>query len=237
MKNVMIYNIVDNKRRHSNDELFKMLKMQIDNSLHHGWKIEDIIIGSNFDFEYKGVKNYSLIDICTFNIFNNKWYGMFELMKNGVLTEDFWFHDQDNWQINTITFPQFNGEIGAATYVRTPEWNTSAVYVKKTAINVIGYIVESMKLNPIDYQSDENWISFLRQNSEIKDYLSTLNTEFCVGYTYLDDRINAANGPIKSLGFVPGAASHTAFSERNLIPVQLEKIFNSEDYNEICFSM
>jgi hypothetical protein len=33
MKNVMIYNIVDNKRRHANDELAKLFQAQIDNSL------------------------------------------------------------------------------------------------------------------------------------------------------------------------------------------------------------
>ena len=73
-----------------------------------------------------------------------------------------------------------------------------------------------MKINPIQYQSDENWIAFLRQNSEIKDQLCTLNTQYCVGYTYLDDRINAANGPIRSLGFAPNTKSHIAFTERNL---------------------
>lgn len=226
MKNVMIYNIVDTKRRHTNDELFNMLKMQIDNSLYYGWDAKDIIIGTNFDFEYKGVCAYTLTDICEFNIFNNKWYGMYELMTKGVLNDDFWFHDQDNWQINNITFPDFNGEIGAATYIRTPEWNTSAVYIKKSALNILEYIVNSMKLNPIEYQSDENWIAFLRRNSEIKYYLYTLNTEYCVGYTYLDDRINAATGPIRSLGFVPNMKSHDEFNKRNLIPEHLNNIFN-----------
>jgi hypothetical protein len=161
---------------------------------------------------------------------------MYELMKSGVLNDDFWFHDQDNWQINNITFPEFNGEIGAATYVRTPEWNTSAVYIKNTSLPVLEYIVESMKMNTIQYQSDENWIAFLRQNSEIKDYLCTLNTQYCVGYTYLDDRIKSADGPIRSLGFVPDTKSYEAFLERNLIPESLQKIFKKH-YNEIRVSL
>lgn len=227
MKNVMIYNIVDTNRRHETSELFKLFKCQIDNALHYGWNINDIIIGTNFEFSYKGIHSYLLNDICTFNIFNNKWYGMYELMKSGILNDDFWFHDQDNWQINNILFPNFEGEIGAAIYVRTPEWNTSAVYVKHTALHVLEYIVESMKMNPIQYSSDENWIAFLRKNSEIKNYLSTLNTEYCVGYTYLEDRLNAASGPVKSLGFVPYTPSHQAFAEKNLIPDHLQFIFKS----------
>jgi len=226
MKNVMIYNIVDNKRRHDNDELFKLFKMQIDNSLHYGWPVDDIIIGTNFEFEYKGVKAYPLSDICTFNIFNNKWYGMLELVRAGILNDDFWFHDQDNWQINDLEFPIFEGEIAAATYVRTPEWNTSAVYVKKSAIDILEYIVNSMKMNPIEYQSDENWISFLRNHSEISNVLATLNTKYCVGYTYLDDRINSAIDKINCLGFMPYTKSHDAFLTRGLIPDSLTEIFN-----------
>jgi hypothetical protein len=236
MKNVMIYNIVDQNRRHDNEELYKLFKCQVDNAFQYGWSISDIVIGTNFNFEYKGVRSYLLTDICTFNIFNNKWYGMCELMKKGILNDNFWFHDQDNWQINDISFPEFNGEIGAATYVRTPEWNTSAVYVKNTALPIIEYIVESMKMNPIQYQSDENWIAFLRQHSEIKDQLYTLNTQYCVGYTYLDDRIKSAEGPIRSLGFVPDTKSYEAFLDRDLIPENLLKIFKKH-YNEICTSL
>jgi len=226
MKNVMIYNIVDNKRRHDTDELFKLFKMQIDNSLHYGWNPSDIIIGTNFEFEYKGVSTHLLSDICEFNIFNNKWYGMYELMKMGVLNDDFWFHDQDNWQIYDIQFPNFDGEVAACTYVSTPEWNTGSVFVKRTALEILEYIVDSMKLNPIDYQSDENWIAFLRHNSEITSYLSTINCEYCVGYTFIDERITAANKPIKVVGCMPGATTYNAFLERQLIPTHLTVIHN-----------
>ncbi len=224
MKNVMIYNIVDTKRRHSNDELFKVLKMQIDNSLYYGWDIKDIIIGTNFEFEYKGVKSYQLTDICEFNIFNNKWYGMYELMKNGVLNDDFWFHDQDNWQVNSMDFPEFKGEVAACTYIRTPEWNTGCVFVKQSAIETIQYIVESMKMNPIQYQSDENWIAFLRQNSEVSPYLSTINCEYCVGYTYYNDRFESANKPIKVLGYMPHTPAYDLFLQEQLIPNHLKEI-------------
>lgn len=226
MKNVMIYNVVSDKRRHSYDELFALFKMQIDNSIYYGWDISDIIIGTNFEFEYRGVKTYMLHDICRFNIFNNKWYGLLELMSQGVLDDDIWFHDQDNWQVNTLNFPRFDGEVGAATYIRTPEWNTSALYIKRTGLSVIEYIVESMKMNPADYQSDENWLAFLRHNTEVSSYLASLDTMYCTGYTYIDDRINAASGPIQCLGFMPGTKSEVAFNDRGLIPEHLNKIFD-----------
>ena len=224
----MIYNIIDDKRRHSNTELFELFKIQIDNSLYYGWKPEDIILGTNFDFEYKGITAYHLSDICTFNIFNNKWYGMLELMKANVLNDDFWFHDQDNWQINKFEFPEFHGEVAACTYVRTPEWNTGSVFVKRTAIEILEYIVESMKMNPIQYQSDENWIAFLRGQSDISSFLSTINTEYCVGYTFLEDRLRTANLPIKIIGYMPDTKVYDAFLEKKLIPNHLIQLHKKE---------
>lgn len=224
MKNVMIYNIVENKKRTENGDIKQLLKCQIDNSINFGWNIEDIIIGTNFEFEYRGVKSHILNDICTYNIFNNKWYGMLELMKKGILVEDFWYHDVDNWQINKIEFPNYNGEVAACTYIRTPEWNTGSVFVKKSSMHVLEYIVESMKLNVLDYFGDEHWIAFLRHNTEVSEYLDTVNTEYCVGYTFLEDRLNTSNKPVKVIAFKPFSKSHDAFSDKNLIPNSLENI-------------
>ena len=83
MKNVLVYNIVQDKIRYEHELLLDYFRAQVDNSLRLGWKKEDIIIGTNFDFEHNGVKNIKLNNICTDNIFNNKWWGMLELMKGG----------------------------------------------------------------------------------------------------------------------------------------------------------
>jgi len=207
MKNVMIYNKISKKPRWSNEELFNSFKAQIDISLARGWKKEDLIIGTNFDFEYKGVKNKPLKNICTTNPFCNKFYGMLELMKSGVLDDDYWFHDQDAWQLhNDLDFPNFDGEIGGCTYVFTPEWNTCSLFVKKTAINVIEYIVEFMELNPEFLEkvhSDEHVIAVLRKSTEIKKYLTTINNQYNVGRTKMEHRFKAADKPIFVGGFVP----------------------------------
>ena len=226
MKNVMIYNVVNDKVRHDTDKLFKTFQNQIDNALHYGWNPEDIILGTNFEFEYKGIKSHILTDICKFNIFNNKWYGMYELVKSGVLNDDFWFHDQDNWQIDTLEFPDFAGEIAACTYIKTPEWNTGSVFVKKTAMHILEYIVESMKMNELDYFGDEHWIAYLRSNTPVASFMSTINTQYCVGYTYIDDRLNSAVRPVKVIGCMPLTKAYSAFLERNLVPIHLQQIFN-----------
>ena len=51
------------------ENTFKLIKVQIDNSLECGWDPKDIIIATNFDFKYKGVKTYVLDEICDYSQF------------------------------------------------------------------------------------------------------------------------------------------------------------------------
>jgi len=208
MKNVLIYNIIEEKKRYKNELLFNYLRAQIDNSLNFGWNKKDIIIGTNFDFEHRGVESIRLKNICEYNIFNNKWYGIQELMSTDKLTEDFWFHDQDSWQINELHFPTFDGEIAGSTYVYTPEWNTCSMLLKKTSEFVVDYIVEFMEMNKeLNLYSDENYVAFLRKNSEIKNLLKTINNKFNVGLTHMEKRYEAADKPVCSIGFQPHVQS------------------------------
>ena len=247
MKNLMIYNKIDEKPRWSNEELFGCFKAQIDNSIQRGWKREDIIIGTNFDFEYNGVKNKLLTDVCEENPFCNKFYGMLELMKNKELESDFWFHDQDAWQLHDdLDFPKFNGEVAGCTYVFTQEWNTCSLFVKKSAINVLTYIVDFMKMN-LDYlkqvQSDENIISMLRgNNTEVSPYLSTINTQYNVGRTKMEHRYKLADKPVFVGGFVPQIPdSVRVFNGENnemkvnLIDEKLDQVFKKhfKEYREL----
>jgi len=210
MKNVIVYNQVDTtyhtSEKYTDEHLINYLKSQIDNSLRLGWDEMDIIIGTNFDFEYRGIKNYQLEDVCTYSGFNNFWYGALELMNNGILVEDFWLHDQDTWSVRNFDFPEFSGEIAGCEYIKTNQWNCGSIYFKKTSREILEYIVDIMRNNP-DHKvsSDEEWIAFLRysNHSEIRDYLTTLNTQYNVGVTSFEDRYKSAIKPINVLAFKP----------------------------------
>jgi len=230
MKNVLIYNRLENNLRYTDEILINSLKAQVDNSIRLGWKPNDIIIGTNFNFEYNGIKNYELKNICYHNPFFNKFYGMLELMESNILNDDFWFHDQDAWQINKFNFPEFSGKIAGCTYVYTPEWNTCSMFIKKSSIDIIRYIVEFMEMNAEHkVDSDENWISFLRHNSEISSYFSTINNKFNVGRTHMEDRYQAAKLPVCVIGFQPQVTkSVEVFTGGNSLNVNLiDKEFNN----------
>ena len=191
---------------YENEQLFNYLRAQIDWSIQLGWKKEDIIIGTNFDFEYNGVKNYQLTDVCTYSGYNNFWYGALELMKNGVLNEDYWLHDQDSWPVRYFNFPKFDGEIAGCEYQATPFWNCSTIYLKKTSQFLLEYIVELMRDNPnAPVSSDEEWIIFCRshEQSEVKEYFSSLDTRYNCGFTHFDLRYKNATKPINVYGFKP----------------------------------
>jgi len=208
MKNVYVYNIISDKKRYDDELLFNYFRAQVDNSLRLGWDRKDIIIGTNFDFEHNGVRNIQLKNICETNVFNNKWYGMLELMQLGYIDDDFWFHDQDSWQVNKIEFPEFKGQIGGCTYVYTPEWNTCSMFLKKSSEYIIDYIVQFMEMNENqNFYSDENFIAILRQNSEIINELTTINNKYNVGLTHMEKRYQAAEKPVCSLGFQPHVQS------------------------------
>jgi hypothetical protein len=230
MKNVLIYNIV-NKLRYTNDTLINTLKAQIDNSLLNGWPPEDIILGTNFDFEYKGIKNIPLKDICEFNPFINKWYGIAELIEMGVLKEDFWLHDQDNWQVSKFQFPEFQNEIGGCLYREGGEFNTGSLFFKIKSAMIIKYIVDFMKINStLNWSSDEDYIATLKNNTPVAKYFSILNTEYNVGMTNFDYRFNIANKPIKVIGVKPHEKKDLDFYiGKNLVPTELFNIFKNNN--------
>ena len=58
-----------------------------------------------------------------------------------------------------------------------------------------------------NYYSDENFVAILRQNSEIKDELTTINNKFNVGLTHMEKRYQAAEKPVCALGFQPHVQS------------------------------
>jgi len=232
MKNVHIYNIVSEKERYPKDILLNYLRAQIDNSLRLGWEERDIIIGTNFDFEYNGVKSIKTADICSYNIFNNKWYGMRELVKEGVLEDEFWFHDQDSWQVEKFEFPFFLGSIGGCKYVFTDEWNTSSIFVNEGSLDVLDSIVNVMEeFKDYKTDSDENFISYIRKRTSINEHLSTLTNEYNVGKTKFESRYNNAILPVYICGFKPHLKEDCTVFEGNndlkvnLIDNDLRKIF------------
>mgnify|MGYP003120690518 CR=1 FL=1 len=235
MKNVIVYNQIDTKyhggNRYVDEHLTNYLNCQIDNSLRLGWDKNDIILGTNFDFEYKGIKNYELEDVCTYSGFNNFWYGTLELMNKGILTDDFWLHDQDTWAVKNFEFPEFDGEVGGCEYVATHQWNCGSIYFKKSSKFILEYIVEVMRSNEKHkVSSDEEWIAYLRHapESEIKGYLTSIDNRYNVGVTHFKHRYDRATKPICVLAFKPDEKSNFDVV-KDFVDIDLLNIFKKHN--------
>jgi hypothetical protein len=80
-------------------------KIQIENSLELGWKPEDILLVTNFDYEHEGVKALVVGD----EVYNNvkrtatKIKVIIELYKRDLVNGLFWFHDLDAFQLEEIS--------------------------------------------------------------------------------------------------------------------------------------
>ena len=106
MKNFLVYLNPSKQFNKENDEL---TKIQIDNSLDLGWKIEDILLVTNFDYEYRGVKALVVGDDCYYS--KNNFYRsskipvINQLFKDGIINEGeiYWFRDNDAFQLEPLT--------------------------------------------------------------------------------------------------------------------------------------
>ena len=234
MKNVVIFQdwIEKNTYGHgwTQDELFAYFKARIDNSINLGWDVNDIIVCTNLDFSYKDVQIIQLYDICQYNKYFNKQYGIAELLRRELITEPFWFHDFDDWQLAPFTFPEFDGDIGMCKYIDFTQWNTGSIFVKPTSLDIWELIVEFMKINSsnpgLEQIGDENIVNYIyNQYPEIRSRVSLLDSRYNVGCTQFDMRYIDATKPILVGAFKPGTPGQDLFASKQMLTNDLENTF------------
>ena len=110
MKNIMLF---VHPSKDFLEEQKTSIQIEIDNNLSLGWKVEDIILATNFPYEYRGVKsllvsddNYCA-DISPCASIINVIVELFErnLIEKGEL---YWYHDIDLYQLYEITESELN---------------------------------------------------------------------------------------------------------------------------------
>lgn len=210
MKNVMLYLKMPDTPYVAHASIMEYLYAQIDNSLHYGWNVSDLIIISNFDFEYKGVKNTDLRAMCKYNVWANKFYAIKQLFDDGIV-DNFWLHDYDVWQIEHFEFPYFNGMFAGCPYdEQHPNWNGGSFFFSKESYPLLEYICNFYEMNedtisklddgrgPIWY-SDEVIVDYLRKQPDVHHLFSSLTPQFNLGMTFFNSRYELAIKPIKAI--------------------------------------
>lgn len=239
MKNVMLYLKMDDTPYKAHDSIMNYLYAQIDNSLHYGWHIDDIIVVSNFEFEYRGVTNTQLRVQCEYNVWANKFYAIRQLIEDGI-NDNLWLHDYDVWQIDQFEFPKFNGMMAGCPYdLDHPNWNGGSFFFSKNSYSLVQYICDFYEINKdivsryddgrgSKWYSDEIIIGQLRVIPDIQHLFSSLTPQYNLGITHFNSRYDYATKPIKAIHVkLLDVACQDKFNvlskDLNLIPDNLQK--------------
>jgi len=162
MKNFMVANLT--RGRYKVDNIQLLIKAQIDNSLKLDWRQEDIILLTNFDFEFMGVKaiNDKLNSSC---FTGSKMFGMKYLFDNNLIDENIWAHDLDAWQNVPFFCPEFE-DVGIACY-STSKYNGGSIFWSPSSKDIVNKIVD--EINNKEEQKEEPTLNRILKCIEYKN--------------------------------------------------------------------
>ncbi len=225
MKNLLIYiNPITKKFSPEHEDL---TKIQIDNSLSLGWNPEDILLVTNFDYKYKGVKAIVVGDYTVFDQDRStKIPAINELFKRNLIEDDtvYWFHDHDAFQLVPfeVNLDRDTGFTDHGAFSKT--WNAGSFFFKKNARDVFEWIWEYMNIRS---SNEQNALTYMWENNinGVNDRYQLMNITYNIGIYKIPENVNASELPIKVAHFHPHKKRHLGLY-RDILPDRLMKIFN-----------
>ncbi len=234
MKNLLVY-ITPNKR--FNREHSIMAKIQIDNAFRMGWKPEDVIIVTNFPYEYNGIKAMVIEDIefCEFRPRSMKTLTVEYMLKHNLIDNDiYWVHDFDAYQEQSLTPDMKGKDFALTTYGWNPQWSLGSYFVKKGATDIFKWIRDAIYELKLE---DERALVYLTQNHlyDINSKYTVIDYTYNFGMRYIAKVYPKAEKPLKVVHFhlwgkdMP--AKDMFLNGKNeinvpLVSPELKKIFN-----------
>jgi len=205
MKNFMIYS---NRRGEFDAEHEKLARVQIDNSLYLGWKREDILLVTNFEYEYQGVR--SLVLHKSLSKYNNgkinKIFAIVDMFKKKYFKDDevYFFHDFDAFQLISFDDPLRDGVIlGLTDYGFKCCINTGVMFINNKSYGVFKRIKSEIKKVSKNVQEP-----FATEIYHGKAYpkIQLLDSSYNFGPKRVGDTMIKTNLPIKVAHFHPKVA-------------------------------
>jgi hypothetical protein len=236
------------------DESAKFIKIQVENSLELGWKPEDIILITDFPYEYSGIKATIVTKgYCSIKKEASKITTIVHLFDIRFFKENtlYWSHDLDAYQLEPITESEIDLEganLGLTDYGRKPNWQMGSFFFKKPAEDIFRAIAARIApgLDENRHERhDETAIQYLTDNNTngINSRIKRLNNTYNFGMRRVDFCYEKAIKPLKVLHFHPfhprnkglntlGIAIHGKNSLGfPLMNERLIKIFNKYGYH------
>ena len=211
MKN-LILNI--NLQKKFNKERSILVKLQIDNSLDLGWKKKDILLVTNWDYEYNGVKSLQVEDDNYVGIDDTRYQYKVSthiptintMFKKGYIEkgEMYWYHDMDAYQLHKIDEEELgmkNIDMGLSDYGWSAKWNGGSIFFKYSAKDLFKFWRDKI----YEYQlGDERVLVRLTKEKQIDERrLKRLNITYNFGMRHVEYNYRISNKPLKVLHFHP----------------------------------
>jgi len=175
MKNLMIYISPTHSFNNPNpllnvNDAGQLVKVQIENNLDLGWKLENILLFTNFKFSYGSINSHVIEDVEFIDKKpqTSKINAIVKLFEDGVIknNELYWFHDLDAFQLQTITESEIQieqSQIALTDYGRMPKWNTGSIFFRSGSKDIFLKIKELVYKKNID---EERALGILTSNNK-----------------------------------------------------------------------
>lgn len=186
-----------------------LVKVQIDNSLDLGWKAQDIILVTNFPYQYNGVKAIVIDDssYCPFRPLSTKTVTVSYLHEKGLIDskELYWVHDFDAYQVNPFQQSELgldNLGAGFTDYGWSKKWSLGSYFFKASAQDLFKALRQAIYEHQIE---DERAFGGLtRQNvGQINDHYKKINITYNFGMRHVGHNFAIAEKPLKVAHFHP----------------------------------
>lgn len=187
------------KSRYAFEGMETMLKCQIDNLLDIGWKKENIILLTNFNFEFMGIKA-EVIELNDFCFSGSKMWTTKYLFDNDRVDDVVYAGDLDCWQTTWFDCPEFSGDVGACCY-SNPKFNGGSIFWKPAAKDIVYEVVNILTTEKA--KSEEPTLNRVFKSDKYKDRVSILNSTYNVGCSGFVERYERGIKPIKVCHFHP----------------------------------
>lgn len=152
------------------------LKLQIENSIRLGWTQSDIVLITNFPYSYMGVEAHPVDEICNWSAFANKMVAVDQMVKSGVINDNFWVHDCDAYQLQPFIFPECCKDVGFVRHAPNRiKLQGGSVFYRKEAKDIIAVLAEGIKLFQVS--KEESFFPFFYNNGCKEKYMGKYKNE------------------------------------------------------------
>ena len=236
MKNILIY--TGQSKKFSKEDSV-LVRIQIDNSLDLSWDKKDILLVTDFPYEYKGISALQVPDglYYSFDKNANKVPVISYLINQGIIErgEVYWSHDLDAFQnvaFNESELGLRDFDLGLTHYSYKPEWQCGSLFFKSSAKDVIELIDATTRAKPhLSRNNEKTLTKLIKQNAINPSRYKRMNVTYNIMKKYLKTIYNEAEKPLKVLHFRPSESLEIFMYGKNrlkmpLMSSRLIKIFN-----------